>query len=165
MKYIKGFVIGAVYLVISVFAVFFVPRDVPEKSSLQTVRVSEGSLDLVYNKSANTSYFTGKYNGGELKSITLPYSEGLKLYGTNEVFIQMKERPKYYEMLIHKDTTIFNKWYKIYELSDDKGVLIPYERSAKVVKAEKDKFFYFGIVFLGVMGFILIRTLVSKLKE
>ena len=130
---VKGLLLAVVYLSLSVFFVFFVPKTVPEKSDLETIRLSEDSLDLAYDKNANTSFFTGTYNNSELRTIKLTLEAGLKLYGTNEFFIQMKERPEYYELMIYKDTTIFNERYTIYQLADEKDVLISYDFSAQII--------------------------------
>lgn len=162
---IKGLLIAVLYLTLAVFFVFFVPKTVPEKTDLETIRVSEDALDLAYNKSADTSYFTGTYDGAEMKSVTLTFKSGLELYGTNEVFLQIKERPEYYELKIFKDKTLFGERYSIYQIADEKKVLLRYDFSAQIKQSEKNKFFIAGLVILGFFGFILIRTLVKKVKS
>lgn len=158
----KGLLLTIVYLLLSVFFVFFVPKSVPNKSDLETIKLPEDSLKLIYNKSANTSYFSGSYKNAELKTIELTFKEGLKLYGTNEVFIQLKERPKFYELMIYKNKTLFNNIYTIYQLSDSEDVLIPYNYSAKIIQKKKNQFFFISLAFLALIGFILIRTLIIK---
>jgi len=161
----KGLLLAAVYLTLSVFFVFFVPKTVPEKSELETIRLSEDSLDLAYDKGADTSYFTGTYEGAELRTIKLTLKAGLELYGTNEFFIQVKRRPAYYDLMIYKDTTLFNERYTIYELADEKDVLISYDLSSQVIQKQKNQFFLMGLAFLAFFGFILIRTWIVNYKE
>ena len=162
---LKGLMLGVVYLTLAVYMVFFVPRTVPSKAELQTVRLGGDELVLSYNKDANTSYFTGTYGGIELRSVTLTLKAGLELYGTNEFFIQMKERPPYYELMIARAPTLFGERYSIYQLADDKEVLLSYEFSSGVMQRERNNFFYFGLAFLGIMGFILVKTLIRKIRE
>jgi len=159
---IKGILLAAVYLSLSVFFVFFVPKKVPDKSELIQYSVPEKDLSLAYNKSANTSYFTGQYQGVEMKSVTLTLESGLELYGTNQFFIQVKEPPENYHLLIGKDTTLFGKRYSIYQIKADKKTLISYDFSADIKQKEKNKFFFFGLAFLGFLGFIMVRTLIVQ---
>ena len=161
---VKGLLLAIVYLTLSVFFVFFVPKTVPQKSDLQIIKISGDSLDLAYNKKANTSYFTGTYNDAELRTIELTFETGLKLYGTNEFFIQMKERPEFYKLMIHKNRTLFNNRYTIYQLEDDKEILLSYDFSAEIIQKQKNQFFVIGIVILALFGFILIRTLIVKIR-
>lgn len=162
---IKGLLLAIVYFTLAVYAVFFVPRTVPAESQLQTIRLTDSEVKLNYNKKSNTSYFTGIYKDIEFRTITLKFKEGLKLYGTNEFFLQMKSRPKYYDLKIHKDKLLFGERYKVYELSDDAEVLIPYERSAEIIQNMRNKFFLLGLGILALFGFILIKTLIQKIKE
>lgn len=162
---LKGLLLAVVYLTLSGFFIFYVPRTVPQKTDLETIRLPEDSLKLIYNKKANTSYFSAMHKGAELKTIKLTYKSGLKLYGTNEFFIQMKKRPEYYNLMIYKNKTLFNESYTIYQLAGDDEVLISYDISAKEIQADKDLFFYISIAFLALMGFILIKTIVVKIRE
>jgi len=141
------------------------PRKAPALSELETIRIPAEELDLAYNKSADTSYFTGSYRDGELRSVTLTLESGLKLYGTNELFIQMRERPAYYNLMIHKDRTLFNQRYSIYQLADDEKILISYEFTREIKQKERDTFFYLGLAFLLLMGFILIKTLIQRFRD
>ena len=134
---LKGLLLGTVYLTLSIFFVFFVPRKAPALSELETIRIPAEELDLAFNKSADTSYFTGSYRDGELRSVTLTLESGLKLYGTNELFIQMRERPAYYNLMIHKDKTLFNQRYSIYQLADDEKILISYEFTREIKQKER----------------------------
>lgn len=162
---LKGLLLAAVYFTLAIYFVFFVPREVPAIEMMETIRVSEGQLDLSYNKSANTSYFTGTYKDLEMRSITLSFQQGLKLYGTNEFFLQMKARPQYYELMLFRTSALFRDRYSIYQIADENEVLISYAESARVNQSERNKFFYLGLGFLAIMGFILIRTLVRKINE
>ncbi len=162
---VKGLLLAIIYLTLSVFFVVFVPKTVPEKPDLKTIRLSEDSLDLAYDKKANTSYFTGTYENAELRTVKLTFEEGLKLYGTNEFFIQMKEPPEFYDLMIHKDKTLFNERYTIYQLEDEKDVLISYDHSAQIEQKQKNKFFFFGMAVLAFFGFVLIYSLIVKIKN
>lgn len=161
---IKGLLLAIIYLTFSVFFVLFVPKYVPNRSDLETIKLSQDYLNLAYDKKANTSYFTGTYGNAKLKTINMTFKEGLKAYGMNEFFIQIKERPEFYELMIYKDKTLFNERYTIYQLIDEKNVLIPYDYSAKIIQKKKNQFFYISLGFLAFFGFIIIRTLIVNKK-
>ena len=77
----------------------------------------------------------------------------------------MKERPEFYELMIYRKKTLFGDRYTIYQLADEKEILISYDFTAQIEQKERNQFFFLGLGFLAFFGFILIRTLIMKIKE
>lgn len=108
----------------------------------------------------------GNYNGVEMRSIALGKKRGLDLLGSNEYFLQVREKPDQYKLLIDKNHhTLFGKRYIIYQIEADGKVLLSYEESAKKKQSELNLFFYMSIGFFVFMGFILINTLYVKYQK
>lgn len=155
-----------VYLVLSVYFLFMSPHKVPLKEELTPVSISSDSLFCMVPQNPDDSYMGGNYEGVELRSIALGKKRGLNLLGSNEYFIQVREKPDRYKLLIDKHShTLFGKRYIIYQIEANGKVLLSYEESAPKQQYDLDLFFYLAIGFFAFMGFVLIKTLLANYQK
>ena len=158
--YIRGGLLFVVYLVLSVYFLFLSPHKVPTKEALSTVSISSDSLFCMIPQNPNESYLGGNCDGVEMRSIALGKKRGLNLLGSNEYFIQVREKPDRYKLLIDENShTLFGKRYIIYQIEANDKVLLNYDESAGKEQSELNLFFYISIAFFAFMGFVLIKTI------
>ena len=152
--------IFAVYLVLSVYFLFLSPHKVPQIEVLTSISIPSDSLFCMIPQNPDESYMGGNYEGVELRSIALGKKRGLNLLGSNEYFLQVREKPDQYKLLIDKNHhTLFGKRYIIYQIEADNKVLLNYEESASQMQSELNIFFYLSLGFFAFIGFVLIKTL------
>ena len=155
-----------VYLVLSIYFLFLSPHKVPFQRALTSVSISSDSLFCMVPQNPDESYMGGNYKGVELRSIALGKTRGLNLLGSNEYFLQVREKPDRYKLLIDMNHhTLFGKRYIIYQIEADDKVLLSYEESAKQKQSELNTFFYMSLGFFAFMGFILIKVLYDNLRK
>ncbi|MDY0779372.1 hypothetical protein [Tenacibaculum sp. IB213877] len=161
---VKGSLLFIVYSILAVYFLFFVPFKVPEKSSLQTVTIPSDSLQCMLKKRSDKSYLSAWYEGTEIKSIELDKKKCLNILGSNEYFLRIKQKTENYTLMISEKAGLFRKTHALYQVSDDKEVLLPYEESAEVFQNQRNLFRYLSIGFFALMFFILGNTLYQKMK-
>ncbi|UOB19240.1 hypothetical protein [Abyssalbus ytuae] len=162
---IKGILLFLVYSTLSVYTLFFVPSEVPEKASLQKVTIASDSLYCMIRKNSKKSYLSTTYKGTEIKSIEFDKKACLEILGSNEFLLQVKEKPESYTLLIGEKAGLFKKKHKLYEVTDNNKVLLSYDESAKVFQNQTNMFRYFSIGFFSLMLFILGKSFYKKLKS
>ena len=164
--YIRGIIGFSIYLILSVYFLFMSPHKVPLQEALTSVSVPSDSLFCMIPKNPNESYLGGKYEGVEMRSIALGKKRGLNLLGSNEYFLQVREKPDQYKLLVDKNShTLFGKRYGIYQVEADEKVLLSYGESAKRKQSELDLFFYLSLGFFTFMGFVLIKIVIAYYKK